>query len=67
MFDTDLSTIDSEIREEMSDLSITMEKYRIRVPDLKLQPKELKALEVKLPSILEEYKAVKGIVNPPPK
>ena len=65
-FDAELSSIAAQAKQEMSDFQFTIQKYRIDVPELRLDAKELKALDIKLPSILEEYKAARGIVIQPP-
>lgn len=52
-FETDLSSIESEIKGEMSDFYGVIKRFQIDVPEMRLDQKELKALDLKLPSILE--------------
>lgn len=51
----------------MAEFGEVARRYRIDVPEIRLEQKELRALDIKLPSILEEYKALRGIVIQPPK
>jgi hypothetical protein len=51
----------SDVRSEMNDFYIACKQYRIDVPDIKMDQKELKGLDLKLPSAIEEFKAERGI------
>lgn len=51
----------SEVKGELKEFEITCKQYRVQVPDIKLDPREIKNLEIKLPNALEEYKAERGI------
>lgn len=45
----------------MTEFGIICKQYRIEVPDMKIDSKDLKGLDLKLNSILDEYKASRGI------
>jgi hypothetical protein len=45
----------------MSDFQIACKKYRIDVPDIKIDQKELKGLDLKLSNAIDEFKAERGI------
>ena len=46
----------------MNDFYITCKQFRIDVPDIRIDKKELKHLDLNLPSVLDQYKATKGII-----
>ncbi len=46
----------------MNEFGIICKQFRIDVPDIKIDNKELKQLDLKLPSVLDEFKAERGIV-----
>ena len=51
-FEYDVSHIMSEIKNELNDFKIICKEYKIEVPDIKIDKKELKGLECKLPSAI---------------
>lgn len=42
----------SEVKNELNDFRIICKEYRIEVPDIKIDKKELKGLECRLPSAI---------------
>lgn len=46
----------------MSDFYITCKQFRIEIPDIKIDKKELKQLELNLPSVLDQFKHKRGMV-----
>ena len=52
-YEDDLNSLTAEIKEEMGNFDLICREYRISVPLLKLDQKEMKALDLRLPSILE--------------
>ena len=47
----------AEVKNEMNEFQITCKQYRIEVPTIKIDQKELKGLDLKLPSAIDEFKA----------
>jgi len=45
----------------MNEFNIVCKQYRVDVPTFKIDPKELKGLDLRLNSALDEYKAERGI------
>lgn len=46
----------------MNDFYITCKQYKIEIPDIKIDKKELKQLDLKLPSVLDEFKEKKRMI-----
>ena len=51
----------NEVKSSMGDFKIVCKQYEIEVPTIKIDQRELKWLDLKFPSILDEYKAANGI------
>lgn len=62
-FQFDLNTLLNEAKQELGDFYIVCKQHRIDPPDIKLDAKDLKGLDLKMPSILDEYKARRGITS----
>jgi hypothetical protein len=45
----------------LGNFGIICKEHQIVVPDIRIDQKELKNLDMKLPSVLDEYKAARGI------
>ena len=45
----------------MNEFYIICKQFRIEIPDIRIDKKELKQLDLNLPSVLDEFKASKGI------
>ena len=48
-----MNDVVAEIREEMGKFELACKEFKVNVPILKFDQKEIKALELKLPSILD--------------
>lgn len=51
----------AEVKNEMNEFNIVCKQYRVQVPEIKMDQKELRGLDLKLPSAIDEYKAERGI------
>ncbi len=45
----------------MNEFYIICKQHRIEIPDIRIDKKELKQLDLNLPSVLDEFKASRGI------
>lgn len=61
-FEFDTGQLMLEAKSEMGNFSLVCQEYKINVPEIKFDARELKEMELRLPSVLDEYKASKGIV-----
>jgi hypothetical protein len=52
-FEFDLNNIMSEVKSEMTEFNIICKQYRIEVPDMKIDAKDIKGLDLKLNSVLD--------------
>lgn len=60
-FENDLNQIMADVKGEMNEFQIVCKNYRIEVPDIKIDQKQLKGLDLKLPSAIDQFKAERGI------
>lgn len=51
----------AEVKNEMNEFNIVCKQFRVQVPEIKIDQKELKGLDLKLPSAIDEYKAERAI------
>lgn len=58
---SEVTDIGIEIQQELDQFEFVCKQFQIQVPLLKFDNKEIKALELKLPSILDEFKESRGI------
>ena len=49
------------MKNEINDFHIVCKQHRIEVPDIRIDQRELKGLDLKLPSAIEEFKKERGI------
>ena len=60
-FEYDLSHIMADVKNEINDFHIACKQFKIQVPDIKMNQKDLKGLQLKLPDSIAEFKAERGI------
>ena len=60
-FEYDTNQLMADVKGQLNEFNIVCRQYRIQVPDIKIDQKELKSLDLKLPSAIDEFKAERGI------